>query len=63
MARALTRQSLASARSQAKPVHLGFVVDKVALGLIFLLSTLVSPCQCRSTIAQYSALSCINDVL
>jgi hypothetical protein len=32
-------------------IHVGFVVDKVALGQVFLLSSLVFPCQYHSTVA------------
>ena len=58
MTRPVSRRSLAlrtSVRSQSIPFHMRFVVDKVALEEIFLLSTSVSPCQYRSTIAQDSS--------
>jgi hypothetical protein len=36
------------------PVHVGFVVDKVALGQVFLQVLWFFPCQYHSTVVPYS---------
>jgi hypothetical protein len=50
MAQAVSRRLLtAGARFRSRVGHVGFVVDKVAPGQLFLPSTLVFPCRYHST--------------
>jgi hypothetical protein len=42
-------------------VHVGFVVDRVVLGQIFLPSSLVFPCQCHSPVALHSHICHLGD--
>jgi hypothetical protein len=53
MAQAVSHQPLTS---EARSVHVGFVVDKVALGHIFLLSSSVFPVN-HSTMALHTHIS------